>query len=72
MSDPNLPEGVTQRDIDRLAVSFDENLCEHENLVCENCEITMAEIEDKKLPLDKIKFIENNLKLILKILGELK
>jgi len=45
MSDPNLPEGVTQRDIDATAgETFDPNLCEHESMTCENCGEDFLEI----------------------------
>jgi len=38
MSDPNLPEGVTQKDIDAtVGETFDPNVCEHDELVCDNC-----------------------------------
>ena len=46
MSDPNLPEGVTQADIDRtVGETIDNSLCEHEFVICENCEKSMSDFE---------------------------
>lgn len=48
MSDPNLPEGVKQSDIDALVgETFDPDLCEHENIACENCDTSFSGIECK-------------------------
>ena len=42
MTDPNLPEGVTQKDIDAtVGETFDPDLCEHWDVICENCETSM-------------------------------
>ena len=49
MSDPNLPEGVTQRDIDRtVGETVDPDLCEHWHVQCENCGRTMED-KDKRI-----------------------
>ena len=74
MSDPNLPEGVKQSDIDAaVGETFDPNLCLHEEIKCDNCEETMLElgnraveeknrqIENMKTRLQNIKFLCENL-----------
>ena len=44
MSDPNLPEGVTQKDIDgTCGETFDPDLCQHHDIVCQNCGRSMEE-----------------------------
>lgn len=48
MSDPNLPEGVRQSDIDRtVGETFDPDLCEHYAIECENCETNMEACENQ-------------------------
>ena len=51
MSDPNLPEGCKQSDIDAtVGETFDPNLCEHDLVKCENCETNLNEVvRDMKL-----------------------
>lgn len=45
MSNPDLPEGVTQSDIDAtVGETFDPDLCEHETVICENCEASMESL----------------------------
>lgn len=51
MSDPNLPEGVTQRDIDHQPFEeedggYDSENCKHGAVVCEVC---IAEKKDKEI-----------------------
>ena len=46
MSDPNLPEGVSHRDIDgTIGETFDPNICEHDIIKCENCDLSLANFE---------------------------
>ena len=59
MSDPNLPEGVKQKDIDAaVGETFDPNLCLHEEIKCDNCEETMLELGNRAVE-EKNRQIEN-------------
>ena len=70
MSDPNLPEGVKQSDIDKtVGETFDPNQCEHDLVKCENCGLSVANFEfhvqehdDIKLKIEKLQARLENIK----------
>ena len=57
MSDPNLPEGVTQRDIDAtVGETFEPNMCEHWSVKCDNCDLSIDDMESNlKKEIEKVR-----------------
>ena len=58
MSDPDLPDTVTQRDIDaQVGETVDSDQCEHDRVECENCQQTMEDKDKETAHLSRQMFL---------------